>query len=1211
MALVKRLVKGDPLTAAEMDGNLDYLEELALSGSSGTSVLNEFTASITASVNSINYSLGLIHESTASVEETRIQIDSLNAFTQSVDTTSIDAVQDLIYSNTQILGITASHILQLDALNDVKDDLLGYTSSQDVINASLIESNTQILGTTASLLLTASEVTTQVDELVIKVGEIESFTSSISTQAFDSLNATVFGAGGLGSNLLAYTASTNLTIGTFTDELEFLREATSSLSASVDSLDDLLQIVSASVYDISTGSVGGGGGIVGPNISGSFTGSVSASFIDFSGITTPTQVDGRLYYNTGSGTLTTFTDVTGVSINLGTDSFVKVINKSGGQLSKGEVVYLSGSFNGLPQVWKAQAQDNTSVVNYNNRAIGIASQNILTDEIGFIPKNGTIVGGLDTQNPGFNAGDIVFLDTFAGGLVNTPPSSPNDKIKVGQVLIVGATDGSILIDIQDVTDLGNLSSVSSSLATRITSIEDTTPQTLQIVGTTLSISDGNSVSLAGIAGGGGSGGSSIWTSGSQDPVSYDHLYTQNNLKLTGSFDIQGNLTVDGNSVFGNSTLDLVGFSASLNSNIIPNVNNTYTLGSDINRFSELHVTTLNAYNGIISSSGQIADLGEGIISSSEQLDGSTFGNIIASGSFSGSFFGDGTGLTFPPGFGGASSYTDLTDIPEGIISSSLYDSYNFALTGSTNTFYADQTFNGDVSIVGAVTASAYKIENAGGDPILQSATNIYLSASDAGAVIVKGTVLRLDPTTVEVLGTTPTDGDIYYDNVGKGVWYGKDGTWTNLSTGSGAGVSSYLDLTNIPNGIISSSAQIANLGADIVSSSAQVDSLISVGSIDNNQLANSSITIKGVTVSLGDDLSDLDTGLISSSQQITDLGFLSGSAVTADTINFFTTKQVFEDNLEVSQSIIQGVYDSSVVSDPGDLQTAGYSLVLQEPNSKLRVGPNYLSGGDRDYVDVVTATDETSLLTTSTKFTIKNSNVTSSIVFTDGSVEVSGSFKTSGSIVINLGSGSRQPGELNNYFTVARTLESDRTFDLRIGDYGSERYYIGTNLYVSASGEWTQDQADVDGWVIGFKNTDSELTSKITFDFLESGSTETVEAFRVTGDGIATAYSRLNAPTGSIDNFTTQTLTITGTDSLSLPADITASNALISTDVVVQNSVTVTNNVTIGNILQLEPVVALFVTPEAGMMQVSSSDGGATYGIYFYNGTIWREVSFV
>jgi hypothetical protein len=77
----------------------------------------------------------------------------------------------------------------------------------------------------------------------------------------------------------------------------------------------------------------------------------------------------------------------------------------------------------------------------------------------------------------------------------------------------------------------------------------TDAQELTLSGNNLSISNGNSVSLAGLGGGGGAGGTSIWNTGSQDPGSYTHLMTSNNLKVTGSVDIKGDFTVNGQSVF--------------------------------------------------------------------------------------------------------------------------------------------------------------------------------------------------------------------------------------------------------------------------------------------------------------------------------------------------------------------------------------------------------------------------------------------------------------------------------------------------------------------------------------------------------------------------------------------------------------------------------------------------------------------------------------
>ena len=96
----------------------------------------------------------------------------------------------------------------------------------------------------------------------------------------------------------------------------------------------------------------------------------------------------------------------------------------------------------------------------------------------------------------------------------------------------------------DVPDGTISSSAQISALGYITS--ETDAQTLSISGQTLSISNGNSVVLpqAGVG-----SGASIWDTGSQDPAAYTYLQTQNNLKVTGSFDIQGDLTVNGKSVF--------------------------------------------------------------------------------------------------------------------------------------------------------------------------------------------------------------------------------------------------------------------------------------------------------------------------------------------------------------------------------------------------------------------------------------------------------------------------------------------------------------------------------------------------------------------------------------------------------------------------------------------------------------------------------------
>lgn len=103
----------------------------------------------------------------------------------------------------------------------------------------------------------------------------------------------------------------------------------------------------------------------------------------------------------------------------------------------------------------------------------------------------------------------------------------------------------------DYNELENVPSNIISSSAQISALgyltSQTDSQTLTIAGNTLSISNGNSVFLP--TGGGAGGGSSIWTTGSQDPEAYTHLMTSNNLQVTGSFEVLGDLTVNGKSIF--------------------------------------------------------------------------------------------------------------------------------------------------------------------------------------------------------------------------------------------------------------------------------------------------------------------------------------------------------------------------------------------------------------------------------------------------------------------------------------------------------------------------------------------------------------------------------------------------------------------------------------------------------------------------------------
>lgn len=76
------------------------------------------------------------------------------------------------------------------------------------------------------------------------------------------------------------------------------------------------------------------------------------------------------------------------------------------------------------------------------------------------------------------------------------------------------------------------------------------------------------------------------------------LTVSNNLTVSSNVNVGGNLTVTGTTTFnggtitvGDSDTDNVVFGAEINSNIIPNTTNTFTLGTSNKKFSNVHSTT--------------------------------------------------------------------------------------------------------------------------------------------------------------------------------------------------------------------------------------------------------------------------------------------------------------------------------------------------------------------------------------------------------------------------------------------------------------------------------------------------------------------------------------------------------------------------------------------------------------------------------------------
>lgn len=169
------------------------------------------------------------------------------------------------------------------------------------------------------------------------------------------------------------------------------------------------------------------------------TSSISKTgFVDFTGATPDTHVEGRIFYDPVKKSLSVYNDLPDVTLNVGEEEWVRVVNKTGALITNGTVCTISGSQGNRPKVIPAISNQN-GTENYS--IIGVATMDIPINEEGIITTNG-VVNGVDTRN--WLEGDNLYVSSSAGLITNVKPSFPYDVIKVGTALN-STVNGSIFI----------------------------------------------------------------------------------------------------------------------------------------------------------------------------------------------------------------------------------------------------------------------------------------------------------------------------------------------------------------------------------------------------------------------------------------------------------------------------------------------------------------------------------------------------------------------------------------------------------------------------------------------------------------------------------------------------------------------------------------------------------------------------------------------
>lgn len=129
-----------------------------------------------------------------------------------------------------------------------------------------------------------------------------------------------------------------------------------------------------------------------------------------------------------------------VTLSIGQENYIRGKNAEVTQILNGKAVYVSGG-QGANALIKRASNNNTT----GERVIGVATQNIDPNNIGFVTTNG-IVNEINTS--AFAEGDVLWLGVD-GALTNVKPGTEVNQIIIGVVLRSHATQGSLLVSVKD------------------------------------------------------------------------------------------------------------------------------------------------------------------------------------------------------------------------------------------------------------------------------------------------------------------------------------------------------------------------------------------------------------------------------------------------------------------------------------------------------------------------------------------------------------------------------------------------------------------------------------------------------------------------------------------------------------------------------------------------------------------------------------------
>jgi hypothetical protein len=174
--------------------------------------------------------------------------------------------------------------------------------------------------------------------------------------------------------------------------------------------------------------------------------------LDTTPATVPTTV-GTISWDDGDGVPIVALKGGNVNLQIGTQELARVFNDSGTTLTRGQVVYISGSQGNRVAVKLARADVEATSFG----TIGLVAETMANGAEGFIIVSGALY---KLNTTGLVAGATVYVSpTTAGAITTTKPQAPDQLVVVGWVERVDNIVGSIYVKIDNGYELDELHDV--------------------------------------------------------------------------------------------------------------------------------------------------------------------------------------------------------------------------------------------------------------------------------------------------------------------------------------------------------------------------------------------------------------------------------------------------------------------------------------------------------------------------------------------------------------------------------------------------------------------------------------------------------------------------------------------------------------------------------------------------------------------------------